>query len=291
MCFVNTLFAKALLTMSFGRYLRFQFRRRYLDNLKKLSHGIADLESIAIAFSGGADSSFLAAVAKQISGIDVVAVTIVSPFLSKTEIDQAASMAEQLDLPHLVVPADLLAIPEIAQNSRDRCYFCKQKIFSLIKSSLKDSGVAHVVHGANSDDLDDFRPGFKAASEMGILAPLVDAGFRKEEIRRCSKEMGLPTWDLPSQSCLATRIPHDHRITAEKLTMVEKSEKILKDLGFKRVRVRCHEGMARLELDHGALETLGQENVRNLVVKELKQIGFLHIALDLEGYVSGKMNR
>ena len=262
-----------------------------MDPLSRLETALESLESAAIAFSGGVDSAFLAAVAKERTSVSVAAVTVVSKFMSKRDIDHARHMAHRIGIHHVVVAADLLALPEIWQNGNNRCYYCKKQIFSLIKESAAKLDKQCIIHGANRDDLNDYRPGFKAALEMNVKAPLVDAGFDKEMIRRYSKKMGLETWDIPSQSCLATRIPYGIRITSENLSMVEQGEAVLQDLGFDRVRVRCHDMMARLEVDAAALERILQYRLKEKIVKEFKKIGFLHTALDLEGYVSGKMNR
>ncbi|MFO7886140.1 MAG: ATP-dependent sacrificial sulfur transferase LarE [Desulfobacteraceae bacterium] len=260
-----------------------------MNKLDILEKKLKALNSFALGFSGGVDSMFLAALAGKISGIKVVAVTIVSAFMSKTDMDHAQRMAGQLGLDHRMIYADLCEIPDIRKNSKERCYFCKKKMFSLIKENLH--GVDTVLHGANTDDLKDFRPGLIAAREMGIIAPLVDAGLSKAEIRMYSQDMGLETWDMPSQSCLATRIPYGMTITCEKLARIEESEAFLSGLGFKNFRVRCYGDMARLELDADGFEKIWENQNREKILAALKQIGFLHVALDLEGYVSGKMNR
>ncbi|MEA1969644.1 MAG: ATP-dependent sacrificial sulfur transferase LarE [Thermodesulfobacteriota bacterium] len=262
-----------------------------MDKFKQLVRILKEFQSVAVAFSGGVDSMFLAAVAKTKSCIDVVAVTVVSEFMSGKDIEHAQRMADQLGIRRIVVNTDVMKIEEVVRNVKQRCYFCKKNLFSVLKENIAGLGIDCIVHGANIDDLNDFRPGFKAALEMGIIAPLIDVGLNKEEIRFYSKEMGLETWNMPSQSCLATRIPYGQRLTVEKLVMVEKSEKVLFNLGFKGVRVRCYDSMARIEMNPQSMKLVWQKDIKDKIVKEFKKIGFLYIALDLEGYVSGNMNQ
>lgn len=261
------------------------------DRLTELTSLIKGLGSIAIAFSGGVDSSFLAAVAQKKCRIPVTAITAVTEFQTKREYEHAVHMARQIGIRHAIVKIELLKNRKIVQNNRDRCYFCKKAIFSAFTDHAEHLCIKNIVHGANLDDLNDFRPGFKAAQEMGIMAPLIKVGMDKNEIRRYSKEMKLETWNLPSQSCLATRIPYNSGIDSEKLFMIEKSEDYLSSLGFSGFRVRCHGRMARIEFDFESIEQIGHRNLREKIVKKFKQIGFLHIAMDLEGYIPGSMNR
>ncbi len=247
--------------------------------------------TVAVAFSGGVDSSFLAATALQSCGHGAVAVTVASEFQAKRDIDHACCMAKEISIRHVVLKTTVLKTPAIVQNRKDRCYHCKKKLFSRLNQWAASNGIHRVVHGVNLDDLNDYRPGFKAAREIGIKSPLVEAGFDKRAIRSFSKKMGLKTWNMPSQSCLATRISYDRPITKKNLRMTEKSEAFLFGLGFSSVRVRSHGETARIEVDPESLEKIVQKSVREAVAIRLKELGFLHITLDLEGYVSGSMNR
>lgn len=175
-------------------------------------------------------------------------------------------------------------------NDARRCYFCKKKGFSLVKELADKRRIQTLVHGINLDDLGDFRPGIEAAKKLGFKAPLVDVGFSKQEIRDCSRQMGLATWNLPSQSCLATRIPSNEKITQKKLEQVETAEAFLHELGFAQVRVRCHGNLARIETEPGAISRLAEPGIRESVARELKRLGFDFVSIDLEGYRTGKMN-
>ncbi len=261
------------------------------DKLKELVQLINQFKSILIAFSGGVDSSFLAAVMKKMCSVNVVAVTAVTEFQSRREYDNAVYMGKQIGIRHAFLKLDLLKDKKIIQNDRDRCYFCKKNIFKALINYAENLGIKNIVHGANLDDLSDFRPGFKAARELGVLSPLIDAGIDKNQIRMYSKEMGLKTWNMPSQSCLATRIQYNTAINTQKLFMVEQSEKYLFSLGFSRFRVRSHGKIARIELMPASIGRIEKESLREQIVKEFKKIGFFYITIDLEGYIKGSMNR
>ena len=266
------------------------------DKLKNLVCSLKAHGEIAIAFSGGVDSAFLAAVAKEACG-SAVAITVKSAFQSGQEADNAVCMARTIGIRHVVVQADVLGNSRIVQNTSERCYFCKKMIFSLLTDRAAELGLETIVHGANIDDLADYRPGLRAAREMGVIAPLTDVGLTKNEIRDLSRQAGLKTWDMEAQSCLATRIPYGDTITRKKLEMVENGERVLGVLGFSGARVRFHGEVARIELKPQAMgqdrETnkLLEEKLRQTVVESFKKIGFKYIALDLEGYVMGSMNR
>ncbi len=260
------------------------------DKLQVLARTIKKYEKIAIAFSGGVDSSFLSAMAKKHCP-SVLAITVTSEFQSQKEADNAVSMARALSLCHLTVHARVLDDPKIVENTRDRCYFCKKALFSLLKTTALAHGFHTIAHGANLDDLNDYRPGFRAAREMGVIAPLIEAELTKAEIRTFSRDLGLGTWDMPSQSCLATRIPYGDKLSKDKLAMVENGENVLFDLGFRSGRIRCHGEVARIELAPKDLDLLLEEKMRRALVGKIKQAGFKYVSADLEGYVRGSMNR
>ncbi len=224
-------------------------------------------------------------------GEKVLAVTASSPIHPERETQAALSFAKERHVPHLVLQSKEMALPEFASNGPDRCYHCKRSLFQGLFEIAGEKGLKNVAHGANIDDLSDYRPGFMAAAEAGAVAPLMDVGLNKEEIRFLSSQMGLPTWDKPPMACLATRIPFGEPITERKLRMVEKAEAFLFERGLSAVRVRHHGPVARIELGAGEEEKLLDRQLRGEVVNTFLEIGFEHVALDLEGYVPGKLNR
>ncbi|MEX1300415.1 MAG: ATP-dependent sacrificial sulfur transferase LarE [Desulfotignum sp.] len=259
------------------------------EKIMVLKSGLKKLETAAVAFSGGVDSAFLLAVAAR-SGLErLMAVTVDSVFVTREEVHRARQTAADLKVVHQVLETDILAHEKVTANSPERCYHCKNAVFSLIRKAADQAGICHVLHGVNTDDLTDYRPGLRAAEELGFLAPLLEAGFSKYQIRSCSRQMGLTTWDLPSQSCLATRIPFFDVITKEALARIEQAEQFIRSLGFARIRVRCHGKLARIETDAADIEAMAAQ--RNRISPALKNFGFNFVSLDLDGYHTGKMNQ
>jgi len=253
-----------------------------------LKAGLRDLKTVAVAFSGGVDSAFLLAVAAA-SGLErLMAVTVDSAFVTREEIQRARHLAQDMGVDHKIVAADILQAPRVTENSPERCYHCKKMVFSLIKDAAAKAGIAHLIHGVNTDDLADFRPGMQAAVELGFGSPLLDAGFSKQQIRVCSRQMGLSTWDLPAQSCLATRIASGEPITAQALGKIEQAEALIKSLGFAHIRVRCHGSLARIETDEGSIKPMIA--MRQDISAALKNVGFAFVSLDMDGYRTGNMN-
>ena len=253
-----------------------------------LKAGLNDLKTAAVAFSGGVDSAFLLAVAARSGLENLMAVTVDSAFVTREEIRRARQIAGDSGVVHQVVQADILGHQTVVANTLERCYHCKTAVFSLVRSAANQAGIFHVLHGVNTDDLEDFRPGLKAAEELGIRAPLVEAGFSKQQIRACARQMGLTTWDLPSQSCLATRIPFFDAITKQALVRIEQAEQSVRSLGFPHVRVRCHGTVARIETDVAAMPAMVEH--RRQISSALQALGFTFVSLDLDGYQAGKMN-
>ncbi|SLM33078.1 conserved hypothetical protein [Desulfamplus magnetovallimortis] len=260
------------------------------NRIKVLYEILRKSPPFVIAFSGGVDSTFLAAVASHVCSAEVVAMTADSVFLSDHELRFARKMAGKLDIKHYVIPVEVLKNTDIIANGIDRCYFCKKTLFSALKDHAASLGFSVIAHGINIDDLEDFRPGIKAAREMGIFEPLIEAGLSKSEIRDESKKMGLDTWNMPAQSCLATRIPFGERITLEVLERVEACESWLIALGLHGVRVRCHGSIARIECPSQMISTVAEKEMRDKIITLFKAHGFEFVALDLGGYIQGSMN-
>jgi len=258
---------------------------------EKLIARLKALQSVAVAFSGGVDSAFLSLMARQVLGDRMVALKAVSPMHSGREHRAALQFAKTFDLPLNVITTDELGVSGIAENPADRCYQCKQYLMGLMADQAAEMGFTHIAHGANLDDLDDYRPGFKATKELDIKAPLIDAGLTKAEIRRLSRDMGLPTWNRPAMACLASRIPYGVTLTKTVLEKVAHAEDYLYDLGLESCRVRHHGNLARIEVDPAEFPRLVTGPAREGLAARLKELGYDHVCLDLEGYVQGSLNR
>lgn len=255
-----------------------------------LNETLKNMESVVVGFSGGVDSTFLLKAAENVLKDRVLAVTLSSSVFPKREMDEALSLAKEIGARHKVVKFDEFKIEGFSENSKNRCYYCKRGLFSMILDMAKTEGYKFVLDGSNIDDMGDYRPGMTAARELGVRSPLIEAGLSKSDIRILSKEMNLPTWNRPSFACLASRIPYGQEITSEKLEMVGGAEQYLYDLGFNQFRVRHHGDTARIEVSPDERVKLFDIHVMDDIAEKLRRIGFSYVSLDLSGYRTGSLN-
>ena len=263
-----------------------------VPKVARLIDALSSLGSVVVAFSGGADSALLLATSLQVLGRDtVLAVTADSPTLPRSELEDTVALAKELGAEHLVVTTDELALEGFASNPPSRCYYCKQALFAKLQSIAEARGYEQVIYGATAADLGDHRPGMRAAEEAGAVAPLLQAGFTKGDVRRLSRKLGLRTWDKPAMACLSSRLPYGQRITRSKLAEIEAAEQLLRgELGFSQVRVRHHDTIARIEVPAAELGRMVEPSTARAVVLGLKELGFAYVTIDLQGFRSGSMN-
>lgn len=259
-----------------------------LQNLRRILSG---MKSALVAFSGGIDSTFLLQTAHDVLKNNIIAVTAQSETYPAIELQNAKKIVEKIGVRHIVISTDELKDHRFTGNPADRCYWCKKELFSKLDKIAKENKLNYVLDGSNYDDINDYRPGNKAKKEFAVRSPLQEAGLTKDEIRKISKEMGIENWDKPSLACLASRIPYGTKITEKNLQVIDAGEEFIRSLGFKQVRIRHYGDTAKIEIESKDLKKVMDEHIREKIVHRIKGLGFKYITLDLEGYMTGSMNK
>ena len=255
-----------------------------------LDRALRDLPSLIVAYSGGVDSAYLAYAAHRALGTAALCVTADSPSYPERHRALAVRIASEVGFTHTFIETAEMARPEYRANPANRCYYCKHELYTHLSALAQDRGIPTIVDGSNADDRGDYRPGRQAAREFGVRSPLDEVGLTKEDIRALSRHAGLPTWDEPASACLSSRIPYFSEVTTEKLSMIERAEEALRDLGFRVLRVRHHDTIARLELGRDEMARALEPETAAAIDRDLRAIGYAHVTVDLRGYRLGSLN-
>jgi pyridinium-3,5-biscarboxylic acid mononucleotide sulfurtransferase len=265
-------------------------RRTAAEKEQALLQRLTELSSVIVALSGGTDSAYLAWAAHRALGKSALAVTAVSPSFAPHDRSIVDNFVAICGLQHEYADTHEMENPAYRANASDRCYFCKDELFNVLDALALQRKFAAVAYGVNADDTLDFRPGHRAATEHHAVAPLLEVALRKSEIRELSQRAGLPTWDRPASACLASRLPYGTEVTAERLALVARGEDVLRQLGFRQFRVRLHDKLARVEIAPDEMPRAFAPEMASVIAKQLKDVGFTYVALDLEGYRQGSLN-
>lgn len=259
------------------------------EKKERLQAIIAESGSAVIALSGGTDSTFLVSFASTVRELRVMAVTVRTPYMFSSEVNDATMFCSSIGIEHRIISMEIPVA--VSSNPPDRCYLCKREVMKAVTDAAKEGGFAYVFDGTNTDDLGDYRPGLKALREYNIRSPLAEAGLTKAEIRQLAREAGLEVSDKPSNTCLLTRFPHDTEIVPENLRRAEDAERIVSEMGFPGARVRIHGDLVRIEFRKEHFDGIISEEIRLKMSAALKNLGYSYITADIEGYRSGSMNK
>ncbi|HUV60083.1 MAG TPA: ATP-dependent sacrificial sulfur transferase LarE [Desulfatiglandales bacterium] len=261
-----------------------------MTKIKKLKDLLDSMGSVLIALSGGVDSAFLLQIASETLKGKVKAVTFISPIFPKNDLMRAENIANRLKIDHIKIKFDILSHSDFCKNDKMRCHVCKTKMIEELKKEAKKQGISYIADGSNIDDMKDYRPGLDVAQKSGIKSPLLEAGLGKKDIRQEAQERKIEIWNTPSSACLASRIAYGTYINGNNLSIIEKGEEFLHQLGFREVRIRYHPPIARIEVSTQEIVRLAELPIRDKVVEKLKELGVKYTTLDLSGFRSGSMN-